>query len=117
MNVLNGLSVRGPDLGELAGRLKMPPQRMFEAVVSQVQAFEQSLTAGEDVGVMLTTLGAGLVIHVRNLAHSQEAIFIAGVDEDGREVELIQHFTQISILLTRVKAQNPEEPRRQIGFL
>jgi hypothetical protein len=36
--------------------------------------------------------------------------------ENGDPVELIQHVSQISILLMKLKRSDPEAPKRPIGF-
>jgi len=41
--------------------------------------------------------------------------FVGEVDS-GSEVELIQHVSQISILLMKLSRKNPEEPKRPLGF-
>ena len=43
-------------------------------------------------------------------------IVFYGELEDGSRVELVQHLSQLNLLLVAVKRSNPEEPRRVIGF-
>ena len=43
-------------------------------------------------------------------------IVFYGELEDGSRVELVQHLSQLNLLLVAVKRTNPEEPRRVIGF-
>ena len=43
-------------------------------------------------------------------------IVFYGELEDGSRVELLQHLSQLNLLLVAVKRPHPEEPRRVIGF-
>jgi len=39
-----------------------------------------------------------------------------GRDEDGLRTQLIQHVTQLNVILRAVPKQEPAEPPRRIGF-
>ena len=43
-------------------------------------------------------------------------ITFRGVTDDGSPVELIQHVTQISVLLMKLPRKDPSKPKRPIGF-
>jgi hypothetical protein len=43
-------------------------------------------------------------------------ISFQGRTDDGQPVELIQHVSQISILLMKLKRPDPSKPKRKIGF-
>jgi hypothetical protein len=67
--------------------------------------------------VRLVSFGQAVVFRLHDIGYSNPSLIsFVGVTEDGDPVELIQHVSQISILLTRLPRQNPEEPRKPIGF-
>ena len=38
------------------------------------------------------------------------------MNEAGRPIRLVQHYTQLNVLLTAMPKPKPEEPARRIGF-
>ena len=83
--------------------------------MKQVNDFEARLSAEEEIGMRLVgTPGAG-VMHVSDIGYwGPDMIMFYGENEHGKPMELIQHYTQVSLLLTAVPAES--EPPRRIGF-
>jgi GH25 family lysozyme M1 (1,4-beta-N-acetylmuramidase) len=63
--------------------------------------------AGSDAGV-LTIEGLGYF--------PPDMLTFYGRDEDGMKTQLIQHVSQLSVMLRAVPKAEPEEPARRIGF-
>ncbi|MCD2324757.1 hypothetical protein LQ953_12100 [Sphingomonas sp. IC-56] len=93
-------------------RLKSIPEHAFDALVLEIDRFQQRLTGEQEVGVVAN--GAGLIIHVGQLRFSGQMIVFDGVDGDGREARLIQHYTQANVQMIAVQ-KLADQPRR-IGF-
>lgn len=79
--------------------------------------FDQSLDNDHEVGVQLVTFGQALVFHLQGMGYwNPFLISFAGVTEDGQPVELIQHVSQISILLMKLPRKDLDQPKKPIGF-
>lgn len=100
-------------------RAPMPPtpaEHAFGSIKKQITQFEQSLAASEAVGVMLASFGQSTLLNVHTVSLSGQFICMDGANSDGHQARLVQHFTQVSLLLVKVQLA-PEKPRRPIGFI
>ena len=93
-----------------------PAQWMHERLVHQIIEFEKGLGAGFEVGGRFVEGPGSEPLHITNLASwGPDMILFIGEYADGRKFELIQHYSQVSVLLMAVPKATNEEPRR-IGF-
>jgi len=92
-------------------------RRAVHNIAKRIREFEASLDAAHEVGVHLVSFGGSTVVHIREVDWEQpNLIFFRGYLQDGSPVELIQHLSQLSFLLTRVRRLEPDKPRAPIGF-
>ena len=131
-----------PDFSKLAPRLpdlrlspphlpefKIPPNALITSVeanyasefykrlVAWIMDFDKSLDPEHEVGVRLVTFGQAVVFHLEDLGYwNPSLISFKGTTDDGNPVELIQHVSQISILLTKLPRKDSSEPKKPIGF-
>lgn len=90
---------------------------MFETLKAQVKEFESGLTEGEETAAWLANFGSGITVTVTGIGYKHpHLIVLKGEDEQGRSVELLQHVSQVSLLLVPVPVRPDQLPRR-IGFL
>jgi uncharacterized protein DUF6173 len=89
----------------------------YERLVSRIEGFNEALDEEHEVGVTLVNFGgSSIVFHLSDLGYwNPSLITFYGVTDDGNPVELIQHVSQISVLLTKLP-RLPNEPKRVIGF-
>lgn len=88
---------------------------MFERIVRSLQAFEASLSQDQDVGLRFAAL-PGDVLRIENVGYwNPDMIKFYGTTGDGNRYELIQHVSQLGLMLVALPRQNVE-PRR-IGFI
>lgn len=93
-----------------------PAQWMHERLVHQIIEFEKGLGAHHEVGGRFVEGPGSEPLHITNLASwGPDMILFIGQFPDGRRFELIQHYSQVSVLLVAVPKASNEEPRR-IGF-
>lgn len=86
-------------------------------LVSMINDFDKSLDDNHEVGVRLVTFGQNVTFHLTSLGYwNPSLITFAGIASDGNPVELIQHVSQISILLMKVPRLEPNKPKKPIGF-
>jgi hypothetical protein len=82
-----------------------------------INDFEATLDQAHEVGVRLVSFGQSVIFHLRNICFwNPSLIRFDGIMEDGSPVQLIQHVTQISVLLTKLPRKDPSKPKRPIGF-
>jgi hypothetical protein len=76
------------------------------------------LDQAHEVGVRLVNFGQTIVFSLERMGYSDPSLItFAGTMEDGQPVELVQHVSQISILLTKIARPDPSAPKRRIGFI
>ena len=94
--------------------IKSAAEYAFIALQEQVKAIEATLVAGEDVLGMFASFGVATSLTINNISLKNAFFVFDGVDDQGRAAHLIQHYTQLSLLLVKDKAKKPD--RRSIGF-
>lgn len=92
-----------------------PAKWMHERIVRSIASFEEDLDREHEVGAHLVSFGADVTFHIQDVGYwGPDIIRFYGVDNSGRNVELLQHISQLSVLLVAI-AKRDTEPRR-IGF-
>lgn len=89
----------------------------YKRLTDWINGFDQSLDQEHEVGVRLVTFGQAVTFHLENMGYCNPSLIsFSGFMENGEPVELIQHVSQISILLIRMKRKDPNKPKKPIGF-
>ena len=92
-------------------------QEFHNRIVEMIKHFDASLDNTHEVGIRLVNFGQTVVFHFRHLGYwNPSLLMFFGVLDDGTEVQLIQHVSQISVLLQKLPLQDPSKPKPQIGF-
>lgn len=92
-----------------------PAAWMHQRLVHQVMEFEKNLGPDHEVGGRFVEGPGSEPLHLSNVASwGPDMILFMGEFPDGRKWELIQHYSQVSMLLVAVRKIS-DEPRR-IGF-
>ena len=82
-----------------------------------VKDFDESLDNAHEVGVRLVSFGQTVIFGLEEIGYWNPSLIIFhGHTKQGEPVELIQHVTQISLMLMRLPRQDPEKPKKPIGF-
>lgn len=83
-----------------------------------IQQFDDQLDNTREVGMCLVTFGQTITFSVSRLGYTDPSlIHFFGVLDNAQPVELIQHVSQISFLLTAIPRLNPDKPKSPIGFI
>lgn len=91
-------------------------EEITKYVVAQIISFEKTLPDDLQAGGTLANF-AGITFAIDKIGFKNPNIIILyGTLPDGSSVRLIQHTSQLNLLLTAVPRKNPEQPRRPIGF-
>ncbi len=88
----------------------------FEIIKRYIEDFEATLDKGHDVGLMLTNFGQSVVMQVTEISYEESVLMVFKGLVNGSPATLIQHINQLNFMLTTVPRNNPEEPKRKIGF-
>lgn len=92
-------------------------RRAVRQLQREIQAFEAALDSDSDVGVRLVAFGPSIVVHVTDVGYYQpNLVVLVGQTGDGSPVRIVQHISQLSILLVKAPRLDPDSPRPQIGF-
>ena len=88
-----------------------------EKIVERINEFEANLPDDMQAGGKFITFGSE-AFAIESVTYQNPNILIfSGTTAEGETVQLIQHTSQLNLLLLAVKRNNPEEPRRKIGYL
>ena len=94
-----------------------PAKWAYERLVEQIVEFEKSLSAEEEIGGRFVTAPREGAIHIENLGYwAPDVLVFYGKDADGRSVQLIQHHSQLSVLLCAVPKEKDEPRQNRIYF-
>jgi len=89
----------------------------YERLTKWINDFDEALDEQHEVGIRLVTFGQTVVFHLEGLGYwNPSLISFTGKTEAGDPVELIQHVSQISVLLMKMARKDTSKPKRPIGF-
>jgi hypothetical protein len=93
-----------------------PAEWMYERLAKQIVEFEQKLSPEEEIGGRFVTAPKEGAIHIEDIGFwGPDMLIFHGRDFDGRQIQLLQHYSQLSILLCAVPKE--KERARRIGFI
>lgn len=94
-----------------------PAEWTFERLCRMIEDFESRLSAEEEVGATIVGAPGEGTFHVDDIGFwGPDLIMFYGKNMYGRSVRLIQHYQQLSVLLSALPRQKEQEPARRIGF-
>lgn len=110
---------RGVEDGPMPDRLpppRSPAEWAYRRLVLYIARFEETLDAEHEVAMGFTDGGTG-VLRIEGMGFfDPDIVTFYGTDPQGARVQLIQHVTQLSVLLRALSKRRPEEAPRRIGF-
>lgn len=84
---------------------------------TEINEFDSNLDSEDEVAARLVSFGEVVQFGIESIGYSDPSLIIfSGHTADGSHVQLVQHVSQISILLLSAKRQEPEKPKFPIGF-
>jgi hypothetical protein len=85
-------------------------------IVEEIREYSATLDEAHEAGVRLVNFGQTVTFHLEKINYANPSlVYFSGTTMDtGDPVELIQHISQISILLMKIPRLHPGKP---IGFL
>ena len=93
---------------------KSEAQWAYERLILYIQKFEEGLDAEHEVGMGFAGSDAGM-LHIQGMGFfAPDIVTFYGVDPSGNKTQLVQHVSQLSVMLKAAPKLN-KEPLR-IGF-
>ena len=95
---------------------KSPAEWAYRRLILYIARFEEGLDSEHEVAMGFTDGGTG-IIRIEGMGHfDPDIVTFYGTDPRGAKVQLIQHVTQLSVLLRALPKPRPEDAPRRIGF-
>lgn len=92
--------------------------RAAQQLYEEILAFEASLDSDQEVGAQLASFGHSVTVHLREVRFQQPGLIVleGTAEGSGHRVRLVQHLSQLNVLLVAVPLSAPESQRPRIGF-
>ncbi|SLN63041.1 hypothetical protein PSA7680_03329 [Pseudoruegeria aquimaris] len=97
---------------------KSPAEWAYERLILYIRNFEEQLDNAHEVAMGMTGGNAG-VLRIEGLGYfDPDIVTFYGTDPSGAKTQLIQHVSQLSVMLRALPRANPEAdaPPQRIGF-
>ncbi|MGO4907454.1 DUF6173 family protein [Pseudorhodobacter sp. W20_MBD10_FR17] len=96
---------------------KSPAEWAYERLILYLKNFEEQLDKNHEVAMGFTGSSAG-VLRIEGVGYfDPDIVTFYGADQTGTKMQLIQHVTQLNVVLRAISKETPpEEPARRIGF-
>ena len=95
---------------------KSPAEWAYDRIAIYIRNFETHLDAEHEIAMGFAGSDAG-VLKIEGLGfYDPDILSFYGTDENGAKTQLIQHVTQLSVMLRAVPKSVPAAPPRRIGF-
>ena len=89
----------------------------YRRLINWINDFHKKLDDEHEVGARLVSFGQTVTFHIEDISYwNPSLISFIGNNENDEPVELIQHVSQISVLLVAMKRKDTTQPKRPIGF-
>lgn len=95
---------------------KSPAEWAYQRLILYIKNFEKTLDEEHEIAMGFTDTGAG-ILRIQGLGYfDPDIVTFYGTDAQGGKIQLVQHVTQLNVLLRAMpKADKTAAPRR-IGF-
>lgn len=102
----------------LMARVDIPAESMYERLCIEIKNFQDELDDTQEVGASLVSFNNNSVFHISTLGfHGKDMIIFYGLNNEGQKVRLLQHISQLNVLLIAVPRLDETKPAHRIGFL
>jgi hypothetical protein len=95
---------------------KSPAQWAYERLILYIQNFEKTLDADQEIAMGLTGSSAG-VIRIEGMGYfDPDIVTFYGRDEGGPKTQIIQHVSQLNVMLVAMPKPAAQSEPARIGF-
>jgi hypothetical protein len=97
-------------------KAKSPAEWAYDRVILYIRDFEKHLNSDQEVAMGFAGSDAG-ILQIEGLGFfDPDILTFYGRDEDGARTQLIQHVSQLSVMLHARPKSDPDDAPRRIGF-
>lgn len=95
---------------------KSPAEWAYERLILYIKNFEEQLDGAQEIAMGLTDTGAG-VLRIEGLGYfDPDIVTFYGTDGTGARIQLVQHVSQLNVVLRANPKPDEATPARRIGF-
>ncbi len=95
---------------------KSPAEWAYERIVLYIQEFEKQLDGDHEVGMGFAGGDVG-TLRIQGMGYfAPDLITFYGVDPDGAKMQLVQHVSQLSVMLVASAKEDAASAPSRIGF-
>ena len=95
---------------------KSPAEWAYERIVLYIQQFEKQLDSDQEVGMGFAGSDVG-TLRIQGMGFfAPDLITFYGVDPNGSKTQLVQHVSQLSVMLVAAKKEDESQEPNRIGF-
>lgn len=95
---------------------KSPAQWAYERLILYIQNFEKQLDADQEVAMGFTGGDAG-VIRIEGMGYfDPDILTFYGSTDEGMKTQLVQHVSQLNVMLMALPAEEEQQEPNRIGF-
>jgi len=108
--------LKKPDEKPTEAKPKSPAEWAYDRIILYIREFEKHLNAQQEGAMGFAGSEAGL-LRIEGMGYfDPDILTFYGTDETGAKTQLIQHVTQLSVMLHTWPKSDPSDPPRRIGF-
>ncbi|WP_171122669.1 MULTISPECIES: DUF6173 family protein [unclassified Ruegeria] len=105
-----------PDPLKTPVETKSPAQWAYERLILYIQNFEQTLDSDHEIAMGFTGGDAG-VMRIEGMGYfDPDVITFYGSDATGARTQLVQHVSQLNVMLRALPKSVEDKPANRIGF-
>jgi hypothetical protein len=95
---------------------KSPAEWAYERIILYIKTFEEQLDAEHEVGMGFTGGDVG-TLKIQGMGYfAPDLITFYGEDPNGSKTQLVQHVSQLSVMLVAAPKQDQQAEPNRIGF-
>ncbi len=88
----------------------------YEKIIEEIRNFEEDLDEEHEIAVSLASFGTSVTMLVTDIGfQNPDMLYFYGI-VNGKDSVLIQHTSQLNLLLTSVERADKTKPVRRIGY-
>ncbi|WP_116085107.1 DUF6173 family protein [Tropicimonas sp. IMCC34011] len=95
---------------------KSPARWAYERLALYIRKFEEGLDEDHEAAIAITGSGGDLM-RIRGIGYfDPDIVTFYGMDPRGIRAQLIQHVSQLGVMLRAIPKARPDAPPKRIGF-
>lgn len=89
----------------------------YEKIQKQIQEFEKKLDSEHEISLKLISFSSSITMIVTDIGYQNPDLFYFYGSINGKEAQIIQHASQLNLLIASVEKEDKSKPARRIGFI